>query len=490
MGIDTAGFEALARDPAVIAEAAGLRQQAGGARILLGVDRLDYTKGIPRRLRAFEHLLEQETGQRRRVRLIQVAVPSRTGVQAYAAFKRQVDELVGRINGRFGTSRHVPIHYIYRSLSQLQLAALYLAADVMAVTPLRDGLNLVAKEFVCCRSDLDGVLVLSEFAGAATELSEALVINPYDLEGLSAAFAQALGMEPTERAARMQAMRERICAHDVHRWIAGFLEDLERGRVSAEPATAGSAEAALAALSRRLRAAERLVLFLDYDGTLVPLKPEPGLAAPDPELLVLLERLAARPRTSLHLVSGRDREPLERWFGLLPIWLHAEHGLWSRAAGSEWVAQSSAPADWKGKARPILEQFTKNLPGSLVEEKSAGLVWHYRRADREYGALRAKELRLLLMELLSNVPVQVIAGDKVVELRPQGVHKGLIVAQALARAAPDALAVGFGDDRTDEDLFAALPEDGVAIRIGPGPTRAAYRLAGPEAARAFLARLV
>jgi len=194
MGIDAATFQSIARDPAVEAEAEALRGD-GSVRILVGVDRLDYTKGIPRRLLTYEKMLENHPELREKVRLVQVAVPSRTGVEAYQEFRMLVDGLVGRINGAFGTPRWVPVHYIFRGLSAADLVALYRAADVMLVTPLRDGMNLVAKEFIASRPDGDGVLVLSEFAGASWELPEALQVNPYDTDATSEVFFRALTMD-------------------------------------------------------------------------------------------------------------------------------------------------------------------------------------------------------------------------------------------------------------------------------------------------------
>ncbi|MBI4701430.1 MAG: bifunctional alpha,alpha-trehalose-phosphate synthase (UDP-forming)/trehalose-phosphatase [Deltaproteobacteria bacterium] len=491
MGIDAAFFESAAQEPEVVAEAAAIRGHGGGARIVLGVDRLDYTKGIPRRLLAFERLLEHEPSWRGRARFVQVAVPSRGEVPAYEQFKHQVDELVGRINGRYGTTQYVPIHYLHRGFSQKKLVALYCAADVMAVTPLRDGLNLVAKEFVACRTDLGAVLVLSEFAGAASELAEAVLVNPYDIDAVARALAQALHMSPEERAARLRAMRERVRENDVHRWVAAFLDDLGLAPVPVAPNAVEPGGGAGVELVARLRGAGELVLLLDYDGTLVPLRPRPDQAAPDGELLGLLERLSRRPGTAVHVVSGRDRATLERWLGALPIGLHAEHGLWSRPKGSlTWAAAVELRDEWKAYVRPVLQQISHSTPGSFVEEKSGSMAWHFRQADPGYGPYQAKELRLHLLDLLSNTPVAVVAGDKVVEIRLQGADKGAVVRRLLADAPGAPLLAALGDDRTDEDMFASLPPGGLAIHVGPGPSRAPHRLADPAAARALLAELL
>jgi trehalose 6-phosphate synthase/phosphatase len=489
MGIDAHAFATLGDTSAVIAEARTMKQD--GCALLVGVDRLDYTKGIPRRLLSFEKLLERRPDLRERVRLIQVAVPSRATVPRYETFRREVDALVGRVNGAFGTTNWVPIHYVHRSIPRRQLVALYRAADVMVVTPVRDGMNLVAKEFVAARTDGDGVLVLSEFAGSAAELAEAVQVNPYDVEGTSEAYERALFLPEVERRTRMAGLRERVLRHDVHHWMRTFLAALEAAAGRRGPDSVLTPPVELAAVLRRLRSAERLMLLLDYDGTLVPFASVPQLALPDPALLDLLRRLAARPRTTVHVVSGRPQETLERWLGELPIGLHAEHGLWSRAAGEQtWTMRPTPSLDWHPRVLPILEEVTARTPGSLVEIKRASLAWHYRMADPEFGAFQANELRLHLTEILSNVPVEILSGDKVIEIRPHGINKGVVVRVLAAIMPPGTTMVGLGDDRTDEDLFAALPPDAVVIHVGPGASGAGVRIADPAAARQLLTALV
>jgi trehalose 6-phosphate synthase/phosphatase len=492
MGIDAETFIALAEDPAVQAEAKALRGD-GTVKLLVGVDRLDYTKGIPRRLLSYEKMLQTHPDLRGRVRLVQVAVPSRTGVGAYQEFRSLVDGLVGRINGDFATPSWVPVHYIFRGLSERELVALYRAADVMLVTPLRDGMNLVAKEFVASRTDGDGVLVLSEFAGASWELPEAIQVNPYDVEGTAESCYRALMMGADERRTRLEPLRARVQAYDVHRWAATFLEQLEtitQRQPSSRRAPAG-AIAARQALQARLRDAEDLLALLDYDGTMVPYTATPELARPDPALLELLGALAARPRSEVHVVSGRPRETLEHWLGALPIALHAEHGFWSRPVGStEWSALGELGGSWREPALTILRDITARTPGSLIEVKSAALAWHYRMADREAGARRANELRLHLTQLLSNQPVEILAGHKVIEIRPYGIHKGRIVPPLPPERLATTTILAIGDDRTDEDLFEALPPEAITVRVGPGPTRAHFRLDGVPAVRTLLHSLV
>ena len=491
MGVDASAFATLAGDPAVQAEAQAIRGD-GSMRILVGVDRLDYTKGIPRRLLAFERMLELHPELRERVRLVQVAVPSRTNVGAYQDFRSLVDGLVGRINGAFGTPRWVPVHYIFRGLSEPDLVALYRAADVMLVTPLRDGMNLVAKEFIASRTDGDGVLVLSEFAGAAWELPEALQVNPYDVDGAAEVYYRALTMPREERRARLAPLRTRVHTFDVHRWVASFLECLgEVTPAGTRPGAIAGGAAARRALAQRMADTDSLLLLLDYDGTLVPFTPTPELARPDAEVLTLLRALATRPDTEVHLVSGRPQDILEEWLGELPIWLHAEHGFVSRDPETRhWVAAAEVGGSWREPVLAILRETTQRTPGSRVEVKTAALAWHYRMADQETGARRANELRLHLSQLLSNQPVEILPGNRVIEIRPYGVHKGRIVPPLGAERLAATAILAIGDDRTDEDLFGALPPEAITIRVGPGDTRARFRLDGVVPVRLLLQSLV
>ncbi len=490
MGVDATALAHEAAHPDVEAQARTWREESG-VRILLGIDRLDYTKGIPRRLLAFERLLEHHPELRERVRLVQVAVPSRADVQAYQTFREQADALIGRIHGAFATPSWVPVHWMYRGVSREELLALYRAADVMLVTPLRDGMNLVAKEFCAARSDEDGVLVLSEFAGAASELSEALMVNPYDVEGSAATYYRALSMPDEERRSRMLALRLRVLAYDAARWATRFLATLTEIPEGPPAQRTPAGPAVVDTLAARFAAARVTRLLLDYDGTLVPFAVSPELARPDAALIALLADLAARPGCEVHIVSGRGRANLERWFGALPIGLHAEHGLWSRLPGARtWTGGPTVDMTWRTAVAPILEDFTVRTPGSLVEEKEASLAWHYRACDPEFGQRQARELHAHLTERLSNLPVHLVPGDRVIEIRPHGANKGTVVGMVRAAAPADTLICALGDDHTDGDMFRALDDHDIAIQIGSHGSGAPYCLADVVAARAFLHTLL
>jgi trehalose 6-phosphate synthase/phosphatase len=465
-------------------------------RLLLGVDRLDYTKGIPRRLLSFEKLLETHAELRGRVNFVQIAVPSRTDVPAYKRFRRQIDALVGRINGAYGTSAWTPVQYVARAVSQEQLVGLYRACDVMVVTPVRDGMNLVAKEFAASRVDEDGVLVLSEFAGAADEMHEALLVNPYDIERVAEALHEALTMAPEERRARMRSMRRRVLHADARHWARSFLNALKeaeaRQPVEHERRTRTHLDAAVRRLVVRAAAAapHRLIL-LDYDGTLTALAPTPGLAAPDRTLLTLLRTLAEQPATSVHIVSGRDRATLDTWLGGLPLGLHAEHGLWSRrAAGAEWKrADVTVTLPREADIMALLDDAVQRIPGTLIERKSTGVAWHYRLADPKAAGTEVRRLRSALTRLLDGEPAEVHTGHRVLEVRPSGVDKGTAILPTLEDVPDGTAIIAVGDDRTDEQLFEALPPDAMTIYVGEGPTRARLRLSSVAQVRLLLADL-
>ena len=475
MGVDAKRIAALSQRPELVPDVEEIR--AGSEYTLVAIDRLDYTKGVPRRLLAFETLLRQHPELRGKVKLVNLAVPSRAAVLAYRQFRREVNALVGRINGSFGTPTWVPVHYMFRSLSERRVLALYRAADVMLVTPIRDGMNLVAKEYVAARTDLRGVLVLSEYAGASAELVEAVITNPYDVDRAAEAYYAALTMPEAEQQQRMRALRARVMTHDVHRWVEDYLHGLGAQTAPPELAASGNGSARAEAILPTLLAARRLVLVLDYDGTLVPLAPSPEQAIPDDELLDLLRRLATRRRTEVHILSGRTTGFLDRWFGELPVHLHAEHGSFSRRAGrNRWARRDHPAPDWQEAVRPILADFARRTPGALVEVKEAGLAWHWRAADNEIGDRQANELGMHLGQLLSNLPLELLWGDRVLEVRPHGVHKGLVAAELAAEHLPEGVLVAAGNDRTDEDLFASLPNEAITIAVGDRPSRAHYRV--------------
>jgi trehalose 6-phosphate synthase/phosphatase len=465
-----------------------------GRRMILGIDRLDYSKGIPLKLEAYRLLLEGSARWRHRVFFTQIAVPSRTEIPSYRHQKEEVDRLVGAINGAYGTPGRVPVHYIFRSVPPTELAALYRAADVAFVAPVRDGMNLVAKEYVACQAGGPGVLVLSEFAGAAPELGEAVRINPYDTESTADALQEALEMPAAERQLRMRAMLRRIELNDVHAWGRRALRSLEAPRPAAASTPRAYEPESLAEELRPALVKARSALFLfDYDGTLREFTARPADASATPAITRLLAAAAAVPDSAAYIVSGRDRDTLASWFGELAIGLVAEHGAYMRspAPREEWsAAPGLVDARWKDEVRPVLDEYAARTPGAHVEEKSCAMVWHFRNAEEDIALWQARELGNHLEAYLASAPIEVVQGARIVEVRQQGVTKGTALRAIVEERGPFDFVLVLGDDTTDEDMFAAAPDGAHTVHVGEGASRASASLASPAAARTFLNALL
>ncbi len=486
MGIDYDKYASAPKPDSASEEVQFIQNYSKGRRIIISIDRLDYSKGIPERIRAFESFLQTYPQYQRGVSLVLVVVPSRAGVDQYQNLKEEIDTLVGRINGEYGTFDWVPIRYYYRSFSFDSLCTLYRTAAIALVTPLRDGMNLVAKEYVASKEENpEGVLILSEMAGAANELQEALIINPNDNAEIVEALLMAMEMPVTEQRTRLQEMQRKLKRYDVKHWANNFIhQQMETKRIQQDRQTKVLSEGSRAQLISQYQAASSKLLLLDYDGTLVGFHPEPGMASPDEKLIVLLKRLLSHENTTLVIISGRDRHTLGEWFGEVGIEMVSEHGVWLWN-NKQWQLNSNVVATWKSAVRPTLENLVERTPGSFIEEKDYTLAWHYRRIDNELGANRVREIREELIYLTANHNLQVLEGNKVVEIRNAGVDKGKAATMWLNRQSWDFM-LAIGDDHTDEDTFRAMPETAYTIKVGLDKTEARYKVRSVEEARALL----
>lgn len=506
IGVDVEGFREVLQAPETARMLAELESRYEGRRLVLGVERLDYSKGIAQKLLAFERFLEQDPERARTTTMVQVLVPSRLESPEYRSQRDEIELLIARINGRFGQPGITPVEYMHRDLSKPALVALYRRADVMMVTPLRDGMNLVSQEFVLCQSEPGpprrwrGVLLLSELAGAAQVLPGALLVNPWDVEGVVVHLADALALPAGERRRRLETMARRVEALDSHVWADGFLERLarhsRRGRPVRRPR---EMDAALTErIARRFARARTRTIILDYDGTLREFEAHPDLAQPTPEIRELLRELASVPATEVHLVSGRRRRNLEQWFGRLPVFLCAEHGYVARAPDGEWKELLDLDLSWLRPVERVLRRVAADVPGAHVERKACSVAWHYREAEPEYGAWRAHELLNDLPQHLAGASAEILLGRQVVEVRAQGVNKGVYVRSLFPQGRESThFVLGLGDDRTDHDLLDALPPGSVAGHVGgllpssqASPSREDIHLAGPGEVRAFLRDLI
>lgn len=477
MGIDFKKFHDTAGTAEVESIQKKLQQMLGDSKVVFSVDRQDYSKGILQRLQGFESMLELNPEWRGKVTLVMVVVPSRIGIADYEGMKKQIEELVGRINGKFAIIGWNPIIYQYRALTFEALVALYAMSHVALVTPLRDGMNLVAKEYVASRRDKTGVLILSELAGAAKELPEAIIINPNNREEVAGALKAALEMDVEEQVRRNTVMQDRLQRSDVTRWATDFLlELLSTKRPDKRLPRKDFGAAARARLMRQYQQSSHRLLVLDYDGTLVPFANAPELAKPSPKLLRILRSLCNDRKNDVLLATGRDRGTLDRWFGGIRLGFAAEHGVWTKECGGDWRMLKPLAADWKKRISPILEMYADRLAGAFVEEKEYSLAWHYRAADPEQGTMLARELTDHLLAFTANIDLQVMRGNKVIEIRNPGINKGFAVQQWLSKGHFEFI-MAIGDDGTDEDTFAILPPHAYSFRLGqPRRSHARYSL--------------
>ena len=489
MGVDYERFASSMRDPEVRKEAEGIRRKVGNRKMILSIDRMDYTKGIAQRLESFDFFLEKYPEYKEKVILILVANPSRTRVEHYSLLKRQIDELVGRVNGRHGTIGWTPIWYLHRSLPFCSLAALYNVADVALVTPLRDGMNLIAKEYVATKTDGKAVLILSEMAGAARDLGEAIIVNPNDREKVAEAINEAIMMPEEEQVERNRIMQKRLQRYNITRWANDFMDSLSSVKKTQHELCAKKLthEIRIKLINDYVKSDERLIL-LDYDGTLIPFSDKPEKAKPDDGLLNLFEVLARESKNEVVIISGRDKNFLEKWFGNLDVGLIAEHGVWIKEKKDMWQMIQPLRNEWKEEIRPFLELYVDRTPGSFVEEKEFSLVWHYRKSDPELASVRTRELRDFLLHLTANLNLDVLEGNKVIEIKNAGVNKGRAASHWISRKKWSFI-LAVGDDLTDEDVFTTIPDSAYSIKVGFSPSRAKFNTESLMNVRSLLQEL-
>ncbi len=489
MGIDEKKFAGLTNDKEVLLHIEHLKDSFANTRMILSIDRLDYSKGILQRLQAFALLLENRHDWREKVALYMIVVPSRDSVPMYKELRNEIDKLVGNINARHRTNTWTPINYFYRSYPVEMLSALYQFADVCLVTPMRDGMNLVCKEFVASRSNTDGVLILSEMAGAAKELIDSIIVNPNNIIEISHAMLAALIMPKEEQRRRMQQMKELVSKYNVHNWVETFMQrlnELEKPRQT-EVSKYLSFFTGQYIRNRYVRARKRLIL-LDYDGTLVNFSVDINAVSPDKELLDILQDLVNDERNEVVIISGRQHTTMEEWFGKMKIDMVAEHGVWYKKAGGTWQETIKFNVDWKKQLLPILQVYSDRAPGAFVEEKSHSLAWHYRGAENGLGEFKANEMMGNIRYLIADLPLQMLQGNKVIEIKSSEMDKGKAALNCI-NAGNYNFVLAIGDDITDEDMFKVTRPFGITVKIGTNKSAAEFHFNSSREARALLRNL-
>jgi trehalose 6-phosphate synthase/phosphatase len=490
IGIDYEKFANARKDEETAKEIKAVKKHYKDKKIILSMDRLDYTKGILGRLRAFEYFLDNNPKYRQKVVLVMVAVPSRVEVETYQNLKQEMEQTVSRINGKYSTVDWTPISYQFRNLPFPQVAALLTRADVALLTPLRDGMNLVAKEYVATKQKKTGVLILSEMTGAIDEMPEAISVNPNDMNAIARAIVEALEMPEEEQAQKIRTMQKRLSQYTVGRWAQDFIEQLKKTKqlqyAQSDKLISKDRERKLINSFRKSR--QRLIL-LDYDGTITDLVPthDAESSKPSQQTIELLSRIANMRNTVLCVISGRPKEVLSSWFKGIPMILSAEHGAWIKA-DDEWSRRDISLNEHRKNILELLRHYAERTPGSSIEEKDFSVVWHYRNVPTELAQARNSSIEYELKNMLSNSDFAVYRGAKILEVKPKFINKGMIAEEFLAMVEPD-FVLCIGDDNTDEDMFEVMPDNAFSIKVGLGETSARYQILEPKNVLSLLEKL-
>ncbi|XP_073129834.1 probable alpha,alpha-trehalose-phosphate synthase [UDP-forming] 9 [Henckelia pumila] len=521
VGIHMGRLESVLNLPSTCNKVKEIREQFKDKKLILGVDDMDIFKGISLKLLAFEQLLQQHREFQGKLVLIQIVNPARSSGKDVQEAKKETYSTVKRINEVLGYPGYAPVILIDRHASRSEKSAYYAMAECCIVNAVRDGMNLVPYKYVVCRQGSSGMneamstkadsprtsmLVVSEFVGCSPSLSGAIRVNPWDIDAVAEAMNMAITIPDAEKQLRHEKHYRYVSSHDIAYWARSFMQDLERACkdhydkrcwgiglglsfrvISLSPSFRKlSVDHIVSAYKRTSRRA----IFLDYDGTVVP--QSSMIRSPTPDVVTVLDALCNDPNNTVFIVSGRGRASLSDWLSPCEkLGLAAEHGYFIRSSGSsDWEALAS-DLDWKKIVEPIMKQYTEATDGSYMEIKESALVWHHQDADPDFGSCQAKELLVHLENVLANEPVVVRRGQHIVEVKPQGVTKGLVAEKVISMMVNDGKAPNFvmciGDDRSDEDMFESIlstvsnptlpvaPEI-FACTVGQKPSKAKYYL--------------
>lgn len=489
IGIDFEKFYGSSKKRSVQLEKESLSKTLKDYQIILSIDRLDYSKGIRQRLEGFEYFLSKYPKFHKKVVMVLKIIPSRIEIPQYKLMAGQIEELISRINGLYSSIGWTPILYQFKSLNFARLTALYQLADIALITPLRDGMNLISKEYVASKAQRTGVLILSEMAGASKQLTDAILINPNSKEEIARAIKLALEMPKEQKIKRLKRMQQIIQKSDVFNWIETFLNSVKEIKKEQHSKRSKLLTPKIKnRLYKDFSEAKNRLLMLDYDGTLAPFEENYWESKPSQLLYSLLKKLSTVSANEVVIISGRDKDSLEKWFGKLPINLVAEHGMLLKEKLTDWKVANISSRDWKKEALSFLSSYTQQLPLSFIEEKEYSVAWHYRKADPIAAAIKSRELMEDLIYFTANKNLQILHGNKVIEIKGVVINKGLVANRWLEQKFDFILAVG--DDQTDEDLFLALPKSAYSINIGSISNKARFSLKNYKQALNLLSFLI
>ncbi|KAF9173617.1 threalose-6-phosphate phosphatase [Mortierella sp. AD011] len=456
IGIDAERVERQRKAPDVLPKMDAIRKTYKGKRIIVGRDKLDLVKGVQQKLRAFEKFLNDYPEMQGEVVLIQVTSPP---LVESPKLEAKIAELVAHINGTYGSLNFTPVHHYHQHIDRDEYYALLSVADIGLITSVRDGMNTTSLEYIICQNENHGPLILSEFTGTAGSLGGAMMVNPWDYQGVAKVIYDALNLSEEDKISRYNQLHKHVLGHTAQIWAKSFIAELTLN-VGTWDQSAPTPYLDSAIITKEYGKAKKRLLMFDYDGTLTPIRKTPGAAVPQEHMLKALTALAADPNNIVWVISGRDQKVLEEWLGSVKnLGFSAEHGSFMRQPGSsKWVnLTESLDMSWKNDVIEIFTYYTERTQGSFIEHKRSSLTWHYRMADPEFGAFQAKECQNHIENaVLSKLPVEILVGKKNLEVRPTIVNKGEIVKRLLSQHPDVEFVMCAGDDKTDEDMFRAL----------------------------------
>jgi trehalose 6-phosphate synthase/phosphatase len=487
LGIDYHKYVQARRSSAVNREYAKLRLTYSGLKVILTVDRLDPAKNLMGRLEAYRELLRENHRLIGKVVLVMQVFPSRMDVKEYHDLSVGLQKLVRDINREFRRPGWLPVDYIFKSLPFARVTALFRRADVAFIAPLRDGMNLVAKEYLASQPTQKGVLVLSKTAGAAQELKDAVMVDPEKPQSLVRGLVKALDMKPSVVKRRVRKMQRQLEQSDVNVWANKFTRTLKKDIRLPSGGPKALHHEKLSDIAAPFKNAKHRLVLLDYDGVLERFHSDPAHAKPPRDLKRMLDHLCKT--ADVVIISGRRKSELEDWFEGTEVSLVAEHGAFSKRAHHEtWRNRvSKENHEWKAQVWDLMDRYASKTPGAMVETKEASLVWHYRKSPPYAAQKNLVTLRRLLRPIAQKYNLSIEQGNKILEVRTAVVNKG-IAAQAWIKPSTDFI-LAVGDDYTDEYMFTLLAPRAYTIKVGSGRTNARFRLRDVSAVHKLLNKL-
>ncbi|KYR01904.1 glycosyltransferase [Tieghemostelium lacteum] len=503
IGVDYSDLINTLNLPIVTQRVQKLKEIFQGKKIIIARDRLDQIEGVPRKMEIIEQMFSEHpelVGKLIFIQIYEPTVEEEDETEEQKQLHRTVNEMVGRINGRFGKLNFNPIEYINRKVGLDELTALYRMADIALITPIRDGMNLASHEYVVCQKDSYGVLILSEFTGAARCLGGGIIVNPFSKNEIMSAIMEALSMKIEDRKLKHQINYNYVMANTSSFWAKRILVDLNEINQQKEKDHKFVPRVSFKEIKQAYKSSRKKKIFLlDYDGTLTPLVRHPKLAFPSKELLNTLNKISEDPLNQVYVISGRDRLSLENWLGELPIGMSCEHGSFLRLPRSnpedKWIDNvKSCESSWKENVLSVMQDFEDRTPGSFIEHKQVNLTWHYRNADQDFGEFQSRELIAQLQSVANKYPLDILVGKKAIEVKPFGINKGEIVKLILSQNLDTDFIICIGDDKTDEDMFKVLSncDSSYSIKVtsdSKEPTKAKFTIEDVEQVLDLLSQL-